>query len=469
MKFFTTPVFQPLFTINKKYVVLKSGRLGGKSKVAYQVAITKMLANPYHDVIVCRDSYSDLTTSSYAEIVNFIHENKLSDMFVVYKSPLRIVKKADGASIYFLGIGGSDMSRTKSFETKHPVCCIVFEELQQVRGEESLYQAHASFRRLLDPDCWVIMHMFNPPAQNAHWVNVWANLKMADPDYLVIHTTYMDILPFINDIDLKEIIKEKLLDFEKYKWLYLGQPGGGFGSVYPQFKRAKHFITLEEAQHKFGNFKIVGLIIGGDGAVNNDCTVMTPKAILNNGQTLELDIFYHDPKKAGVKSSAELIPYMRMWLNMLMDKYNMRDEYMPIPILFKIDSAAADLIRQVAYEFARDNIIVEKFTKSTIYEMVGIVQSAISRNMTYIIDFGGYYDYVLGKWIKADHPLAVQLENLIWDKKQKGYDPIVSNDASDAYTYNTITYFKNPDNMYWLENIIRLRREFYDVEFISNK
>jgi hypothetical protein len=94
--------------------------------------------------------------------------------------------------------------------------------------------------------------------------------------------------------------------------------------------------------------------------------------------------------------------------------------------------------------------------------MVGVVQSTLSQNVVYVADYGGYYDYVLNKWVKKDNPLAVQVENLIWNEKQTGYDPLIPNDASDSFTYAVNTYFRNPDNLYWLANIKRL--DFYDLE-----
>lgn len=451
--------FEPLFKIKNKNFILEGGRASGKSKVVYQLCITLMLNHPKLDWIVARDSYSDLETSSYAELVNYIEENELNHEFQIKKSPLRIVRKGNNGTIYFLGVGGSDKSRTKSYKTKHKVAGIIFEELQQVKDEESLTQALASFRRLLDPNNWRIILVFNPPAQNAHWVNVWSRIKEKDPDYVVIKTSYLDIIDFINDVDLKEILKMKMLDFQKYEWFYLGKPGGGFGSVYPQFKREKHFITYQESINRFSKYRFKALIIGGDGAVTHDCTSLVPIAILENGQALVLDIFHHDPKTSRQLSSAALMPYIKLWFEELNNKYMIKES--GIPILFKIDSAATDFRLELGYKFANNRTMVSSFSKSTIVEMVGVVQSAISENCIYIINFGGYKDYVQNKFIQGENPLVIALENLIWNEKMTGYDPIVPNDDSDAFTYAVNTYYKNPDNVNWLKNL--KRKEFYDL------
>ncbi len=452
--------YEPIIKTLNKYIILPSGRLSGKSKVAYQTAIIDLLSNPGLDWIVTRDSYADLTDSSYSELVDYIETQNLSHCFKIKKSPLRISRRDNKGSIYFIGIGGSDKSRTKSFHTKHKVGGIIFEELQQVKDQESLEQALASFRRLLDPKHWRILFVFNPPAQNAHWVNVWAKIKEKDPDYLVIRTSYLDILEFINDVDLKEILKMKLTDYPKYEWFYLGKPGGGFGSIYPQFKREKHLISEQEAITRFGKYSFKAIIIGGDGAVTHDCTSLVPIAILENGQGLVLEIFHHDPKTSTQLSSAALMPYIKTWWYELNAKYKILESN--IPVLFKIDSAATDFRLELSYKFTNNKITVASFTKPTILEMVGVVQSALSENCIYIIDFGGHKDYVLNKFIRADNPLATELDNLIWNEQMTGYDPIVPNDDSDAFTYAINTYYKNPDNVNWIKNI--KRKEFYDYE-----
>lgn len=456
----TVPRYSPLFTTVNKQFILSGGRDSGKSKVAYQLIILTILEHPDRDIIVCRDTEKRTSDSSYAEIESLVREMGLSDEFIFMRSPMRIKRIGNHGTVYFLGVSGPDLSRTKSFKSTHPVAMILFEELQQLKTQEHLEQAMASFRRLLDSKCWRVVYCFNPPAQNAHWVNIWASLKKADSDYIVIHSTYLDVLPFLNDFDLKEILKCKLFDEPYYKYLYEGVPSGGYGSIYPMFDRTRHLVDFGEIQMRFSKYAIIGVIIGVDGAVTRDSTACVPIAILSNGQTLVLDIFLHDPKKSMTKSSSELMDYISIWFEKLIKKYNLRDGPMSVPIVFKVDSAATDLIRQLQYHFS-NVAFIEKFVKPTILEMVGIVQSAISRNSVYIADYGGYHDYVLNRWIKAENPLAVQLSNLIWNTPQTGYDPIIPNDVSDAFTYGINTYFKNPDNLGWIEAVPR--KDYYDI------
>ena len=438
--------------------MLRGGRASGKSVFSVQLLVAMALKNPDSDIIVCRSSFSDLRNSTYQEILNWVEKYGLTNDFIPKYSPLRIYSRRSNCNIYFVGIGGADKHRTKSFKPEHDLIGVLFEELQQVEDQTSLEQAHASFRRFLKPN-GVFIHAFNPEPQNAHWVNQLWNLKKQDPDWLCINTTYLDIINFLNDIDLKEIIKMKIEDYERYKWLYLGETGGGFGSVYPQFKRDKHYISTQKYNEKFGAMQIKGVIIGVDSAVTHDATAFVPLLIMSNGQAVVADIFYHDPKTSQQMSSAELIPYIKSWLDRLIKKFNLDDNFgAQVPIVFKVDSAAPEMVRQLAYYFS-GRATINAFKKSTIVEMVGITQSALAKNMINIIDWGGYQDYIMNRWIRGN-PLVVQLENLIWNDAQTGYEDKIPNDATDAFTYAVNSYFKNPDHLYWLD----LKKEYYDWE-----
>jgi len=463
--------YQLIFEKNSGNVIIESGRDAGKTKVGAQKVVLTMLANPNHDVIICRDSYSDLESSDYAEIIDFISECGLESDFIYSKMPLKIKRKDGRGIIYFVGIGGADFHRTKSLKTKHKVCLVLFDELQQTRNRENLEQAQASFRRLLDPNCWMMLYLFNPPAQKSHWVNIWSNLKKTDVDYTVIHSSYLDVLPFLNDVDLKEILKDKLFNRKHYDWFYMGEASGGFGSVYPMFNINKHLIPevliASKGKYKFLNQRIVGMVIGVDSAVTNDSTVMCPIAIFENGQTAVLNIFYHDPIVSGSVSSAQIVEkYASIWFGMLRKAHNLDDPQAVVPIVFAVDSAAPEMVKALQYHFS-NRATIYSYKKPTIMQMVDIVQSVIAKNMSFIIDFKGYRDFVRNVFVPTrfgEHPLARQLDMLIWNERQTGYDPSIPNDASDAYTYGICFWFKNPENLHWLDVVKYRRSDYYEYE-----
>ena len=73
------------------------------------------------------------------------------------------------------------------------------------------------------------------------------------------------------------------------------------------------------------------------------------------------------------------------------------------------------------------------------------MQDAFSKNVVYVLDNDGTYNYLQKRMIK-EHPLVTALESVIWDEAGKGFDPKVPNDTTDALTYALATYYRNPNS-----------------------
>ena len=134
-----------------------------------------------------------------------------------------------------------------------------------------------------------------------------------------------------------------------------------------------------------------------------------------------------------------------------------------IPIVFVVDSAATELIQALRYYFG-NRATVYAIKKGTIIQMVDTVQSAIGKNVVAVYDYGGYYNYTLNKWIKGDNILAYQYRSLIWNEKQTGYDPIIPNDVTDADTYAIYFYYKQVENIIWLQDVVNRRKDYYILQ-----
>jgi hypothetical protein len=230
------------------------------------------------------------------------------------------------------------------------------------------------------------------------------------------------------------------------------------------FDQDYHIITAREFSYLLENtpIKIGGVVIGVDGAVNRDCTAFVPMFILTNGQCVVAPIFKHDPKKNGSIGYHTLVQnYVVKWFNQLCKAYNLgtQDEMIQnpyvrqIPIWMRVDSAAADLVKECQFFFGtRCNVAA--YSKETIPIMVGRVQSAISGDMVYVIDYGGTMNYYNNTFEQGINSLVEQLDQLIWNEKQTGYDSIVPNDVCDAFTYGINFWFANTENIQWF-NILK--------------
>lgn len=461
-------IFKKIRESDKPNIILYGGRLGGKTNNTAKVALLEMLSNPYYDVVVARVSYGSLADSSYAEIEAAIRDmgDNIYEEFKLKRSPLRIERKNNSGTIYFIGYGGSNTSRTKSFKPKHKLKVIILEETQELKDEQNLNEALASLRRHYG-DHVVVFILGNPKPQKSHWFSKLIESKKFDPDWDVFNLTYLDILPFINDYDLREILKTKMTDYEYYRWFYLGETTGGFGSVYPMFRFEKHVITVQQWNQvvERTNIRPIACIIGGDGAVNRDCTSFVPLILLNNGQAVAGPIFYHNPIQDGTIGFHQLVQNLLLfWVEDLTSMFHMGTlretrlhPYMQrIPIWMFVDSAAPDLIAETRF-FLSDRIAINPVVKDHVPQMVSTVQSAILNDNIIIIDYGGYKSYTKNKWIPTKtNLLAEQWEMLTWNEKQDNYDPIIPNDVSDAATYAIVSWFKNQENIQYF-NIAKLR------------
>jgi len=458
-------VYKEILESDCPYVKLYGGRLGGKSNGTAIIAIAEMLKHPYHDIIVARVSYGSLADSSYAELENAINQfEDFSDEFILKKSPLRIERKNKAGTIYFIGYGGSNTSRTKSIRPRHKIRMVILEETQELKEERNLDEALASFRRHFGEDVRVFV-LGNPPPQEAHWFNIHTEKVKHDPDWIVRNVTYKDIIPFINDYDLKEILKTKLTDENYYKWFYLGETTNGIGGVYPMFRKERHVISAQDFDFVLESspLRIVGCVIGGDGAVNRDATAFVPILLLNNGQSVIAPIFYHNPKEDGVIGYHQLVQdNLTRWFDELCRRFHLgsareireHPTMKQIPIWMRIDSAAPDLIQECRF-FLGDRVSIAPIHKKNVIEMVGVCQSSIANDNVMIVDYGGYYDYHKNQWVKKEvNLLAEQLSLLIWNEKQNNYDPIIPNDVCDAWTYGNFFWYSNQENIQYF-NIIK--------------
>ena len=169
--------------------------------------------------------------------------DEIANQFTFKTQPLKIERANHSGNIYFFGSGGSNKDRTKGFKSEHPLIAVISEETQELKDKASYDQFEASIRRNFGENVKLLI-LGNPPAIKAHWFNEFIESKKVDRDWLVAQNmTWLDIIDFLNDYDIKEILKCKFLEPDYYKWLYEGIPIGGLGAVYPMFRRETHLIN----------------------------------------------------------------------------------------------------------------------------------------------------------------------------------------------------------------------------------
>lgn len=441
--------------------ILRSGRVAGKTKNSINIALYYILKGE-GDILFGRSGYNQLRQSLFREFQTAIDEEGLTSVFKVTQYPLMEIRcLLNDNSLYFVGIGGSDLSRTKGFKPHKPLQMIFFDETQQLPNQWNLDQARATFLRFLKPDAIFVL-AYNPEPMNMHWLNVYARMREQSPDWKIITATYMDIGRKLNYIQLRDIETERILNPRNYRYLYLGETEGLFGSVYFTFDRRKHYVPIKRIGQKFGKHYIHTLLIGVDGASTRDKTALVPMAILDNGQAIILRMFYHDPEVNGAMSNEQLVPHILEWLEDI-EKENGLWENDNVPVYFIADAGGnSDLHLSLRYNLPNNKYNVIPFGKKQIIPMAQNVNDVFSRNVAYVADYGGFKDYIQGRKVsenELEYPLVKQLETVIWNESGTGFEKAIPNDATDALTYVIRFWYTNPDNL-WLPE----RKEFYDLE-----
>lgn len=230
------------------------------------------------------------------------------------------------------------------------------------------------------------------------------------------------------------------------KWI-LGNWVKAEGLVFPLFKREKHFLKPEEFAEKYGRQRIRYVIFGVDGATTNDSTAIEPLAVMESGQAVVIEPFYHNPKVNGQYANEQLMPMIVKYMRELEKKY--RFDRMRVEYYTAVDAAAADLRLSLAYHLP-DYYNVRAFSKKNILRTTDVVNNAFARNAIAILDFGGHYNYVRGEFVKEpESQLVRDLELMTWDERNpEKYDADVPNDCADAFRYAVCTYYDNPENLW---------------------
>lgn len=482
-------VFRPLFDAFLHQFLLSGGRDSGKTATSVDVALIDMTAEPGYDWIVLKANYSDIRDSDFTEMASLISSSGLDSVFRVTRSPLQIERRDGMGIMYFKGADaiGSNTGRTHGLKTFHPLKGVIFSEAQQFRTADSFHEAMASVRRNFSSGgkglCgsasvsggWRIIVQGNPPQSPAHWYNQLAAQLREDPDWTCISPSYLDILPFLNDIDLLDIRKMRKQDPDYYDWLYCGKPGGGYGSCYPMLEKGRHLLSADEATKAFAGHRVMGIVVGADGAVDRDKDAFVPWLVMDSGILVHRsrDEFVYDPKRSGVLGSSEVCspggPGWAWWMGWndaqgvyhpgLCQRYPSLIPGRSVPIFFFVDSAAPELKRCAEIYFGdRGMADVRDVKKGTIVQMEDKCRDAFGKGNAVFVDDGGYFDYRpprsqsnpwgMPAWHKGGFPAWDEFTALRNDPgNPTKYDDTLPNDVSDAGTYGLWSWFRNEGNV----------------------
>lgn len=476
-KIYVIEKFRPMWTSNadletkygrKVYKFLNiSGRVGGKTINAIQLLAITALDYPDFDNVVLRANSAQLKKSVFLELKKFFFKILPMELFakIEFRStPPLSIRMPAGNEILFSGVGlgsrsGSNQSRGNTAERKIKI--LMFEETQEMfsgtaDGRELINQAEATYMRLLDDKDGKVLFLGNRERNINSRFNVWAREKEKDSSFLVIETSYLDLLPFLNSATLRTIEMEKELNPNNYKYMYLGIPSGGNDIVYAAFTETVHVLGKKSTEDlfyvdsrdankdKYHAENVNQLFIGVDGANSKDKMVFMPIFHFTNARLVVKtgDIISHDPLKNGILTNEKLVKvYVREWLRVLIDRYHLSNKN----ITFVVDGHCVDLIAQLQYELAPFyNVSVFKFTRKDVVETTKTVNNAFSAGMLYLTDEN--WHELLSNAEISSYQLFNELQTICW-REEEGHEdelnPAIPNDLTDAMRY-AVAYHVTP-------------------------
>lgn len=208
--------------------VFEGGRGGLKSSFIALKIVELIKNNPDLHACATRQVSNTLKDSVYANLKWAINTLGLAEEFSFKVSPLEIVYKKTGQTIYFRGL--DDETKLKSIKPPFGYIGILWkEEKDQMKGAEQERSVNQSVLR--GGDISYDFSSYNPPKSKSAWVN---KEKLIPNDKRVIHkSSYLDAPPewlgkkFIEDAEhLKEV------NPAAYAHEYGGEANGDGGNVF---------------------------------------------------------------------------------------------------------------------------------------------------------------------------------------------------------------------------------------------
>ena len=447
----------PRKTLKKKYKHDKyqfiniSGRVAGKTVNFLLLMFHASFQYPKHDIVVLRANSSQLKQSVFKAFKKLCLDKLPLEVFSQIKfreSPPLQITMPYGNNIFFGGVGlgsksGSNQSRGK--ETDNKVSLLIVEETQEIfsgssDGEELLNQSIATYMRFVDDRIGKVIYVGNRERNVNAKFNLWVKKKEKDEDFLILESSYLDIIQYLNQATIRMIEQEKELNPNNYKYMYLGQAIGGDDLVYGSFSETTHILP-----DNFNLFqqKIYQVYIGVDGSTTQDKTVFMPIFHLQNAKLVAKlgDMLYHDPRKNGVINNARLTQrYVKNWIAALIERYNLYN----VRITFVVDGHSADLIDNLEYELGIfSNIYIHKFTDKNLRNTSEKVNNALGQLLLYFTN-ESWKELISNQEI---HPFVFfnELQTVCWreDEPDK-FNDAIENDMTDAIRYPVAYHAQSP-------------------------
>lgn len=216
-------------------VVLKGGRGSTKSSFASVEVILQLLKHPQSHAVVLRKIKGTLRTSVYAQMRWAISALGADNCFTCSVSPMQIVYKPTGQTIYFFGL--DDPGKLKSLKVPFGHIGILWlEELDQYSGPEEVRNVEQSVLR--GGDFSFTVKSFNPPASPRNWANAYC--REEKPGQIIHHSDYRATpRAWLGSRFFEEAEHLQRTNETAYRHEYLGEVVGSGAAVFENVRAEK--------------------------------------------------------------------------------------------------------------------------------------------------------------------------------------------------------------------------------------
>ena len=245
------PVWKASFDPSKLNVVCKGGRGSGKSSDIAHIIVQMLMRYPVNAVGI-RKIDNTIELSIFEQIKWAISEQRVSHLFKINKSPMRVTYLPRGNYMVFRG--AKEPERIKSLKSaEFPFAIAWLEELAEFLTEDEVTTITNSLLRgeLEDGLFYKFFSSYNPPKRKQSWVNKKYESAFIADNTFVHHSTYLDN-PFISKQFIEEAEATKARNERKYRHEYMGE---AIGSGVVPFDNLEFRAITDEEVKVFDNYR----------------------------------------------------------------------------------------------------------------------------------------------------------------------------------------------------------------------
>lgn len=271
-------------------VVLSGGRASTKSSAISIFLVAMFLNDKNAHVVVFRKVAKTLSTSVYEQIKWAIEELGVASRFQFKKSPMKIVDKVTGTAFHFFGVDDPMKLKSPKIASGY-VSMLWFEESAEFKDWDDINTVRLSYTREKLPEGRKVLtlYSYNPPRNPYDWINDWVEERKTYDGWIVDHSTYLDdTLHFLSDSYIAEVEQTKVLDYDYYRWQFLGEAVGLGTNIF----NMDMFHALDTIP---SDDPITRLYYSVDGGHQQSATTCLLFGITAKQKVILLDTYYYSP------------------------------------------------------------------------------------------------------------------------------------------------------------------------------